>query len=438
MTNAEFGSLTLFLFLLLAAARVLGNLFTWLRQPRVVGEILAGVLLGPSLLGHFAPSLSLALLPRSGTAAGPYAAVLMFLYDFGLLLLMFASGAETKGLFNREERREVSWLGAVGTGLPFLLALGIVPLMPLGLLAGRVTVRTPLLLVVSIGVAVTSIPVISKILHDLKILHTRFARLVLGVAVIEDIVLWAVLAIATALAQSGTMPRERIIMHVVATILYFGAGLLLAPKLLRKLTSAKWNVVASSSPIAYVVVILLAYSALASLFDINLVFAAFLAGYGIVTSTEIGITESISSVSNFSFAVFIPIYFAVIGYRLDLSKSFSLTMLIAFFVASSSVKLISVGLGARLAGFGRADATNLAVVLNARGGPGIVLASVAFDAGIINAQFYTTLVLVAILTSQAAGAWLEHLLHQGKPLLRGQPASDFRPPVSTASPELIA
>src|ERR1700680_2933118 len=116
---------------------------------------------------------------------------------------MFASGAETKGLFNREDRRQVAWLGALGTGLPFVAALCAGGVIPLDLLAGNLPAKTPLMLVVSIAVAVTSIPVISKILYDLKILHTRFARLVLGVAVIEDIVLWAVLAVAMARAAWG-------------------------------------------------------------------------------------------------------------------------------------------------------------------------------------------------------------------------------------------
>jgi Kef-type K+ transport system membrane component KefB len=388
----------------------------------VIGEILAGVTIGPSVLGHFAPRLSGMLLPTAGQSATSYAAVLMFLYNFGLLLLMFVSGAETKGLFNRENRREVAWLGAVGTGLPFLLALGLVPFLPLQALAGRVSSRTPLLLVVSIGVAVTSIPVISKILHDLRILHTRFAQLVLSVAVIEDIVLWAMLAVATALAESGTIPQQKIVAHVAGTVLYFGVGLLLGPRLVGKLTSARWNSVARKSPTAYVIVLLLAYAALAAAFDISLVFAAFLAGYAIVKTENLSIAASIAAISDFAFAAFIPIYFAVVGYRLDLSKSFSFTMLVVFLAASSLMKLFSAGLGARLAGFRTSDAVNLAMTLNARGGPGIVLASVAFDAGIINAQFYTAMVLVAILTSQAAGAWLAYLLRKGKPLLEGQAA----------------
>lgn len=421
MSNADFGSFTIFLFLLLAAARVLGYLFTRIRQPKVVGEILAGVLLGPSLFGRFAPAISAAILPlhEGSAASAQYSAVLSFLYNFGLLLLMFASGAETKGLFNREDRRQVAWLGVLGTGIPFVAALCVVPFIPLSLLAGNSQARLPLMLVVSIAVAVTSIPVISKILHDLKILHTRFARLVLGVAVIEDIILWAVLAIATALAQSGNIPNRKIAMHVGLTVVYLGFGLLAAPRLLARLTRSRWNVLAATSPISYVVVILLAYSAVASLFDVSLVFAAFLAGYAIVKEPGL-LSSAIASVADVSFAVFIPIYFAVVGYKLDLGRSFSLAMLAIFLLLSSVVKLLSAGLGARMAGFGTGDSVNLAAALNARGGPGIVLASVAFDAGIINAVFYTTLVLVAILTSQAAGAWLAHILRVGRPLLSSE------------------
>ena len=92
-----------------------------------------------------------------------------------------------------------------------------------------------------------------------------------------------------------------------------------------------------------------------------------------------------------------------------------------FFLAGAClIKLSCVAAGARLAGFRGLDVVNLAVATNARGGPGIVLASVAFDAGIINQAFYTTLVLLAVLTSQAAGAWLEYVLRRGWPLLAGE------------------
>jgi Kef-type K+ transport system membrane component KefB len=431
MTNNEFGLIAAQLFLLIALAHLCGYLFTRLRQPRVVGEILAGLLLGPSVLGRLAPSLSTLVFPASSVDGGAHHdVVIAFLYNLGLLLLMFASGAETKRLFTRHDRREVAWLGTVGTGLPFLLVLLASPWLPLHDLMGAAGQRAPVVLVVGIAAAVTSIPVISKIMHDLGILHTRFARLVLGVAVLEDIVLWAVLAIATALAHASAVPQRQIALHVALTLVYFGAGLTAGPALLRRLNAARWNVLTQTSPVAYVVLVLLAYTGLAAAMGVSLVFAAFLAGYGIIADRE-RFPEALDAIRKFSFAVFIPLYFAVVGYRLDLGKTFSLTMLAVFLVSACVLKLLAAGAGARLARFNWKDTFNLAVALNARGGPGIVLASVAFDAGIINAAFYTTLVLVAILTSQAAGWWLESVMRRGEPLLAGQTVEAFPGPTPT-------
>ena len=226
MPAGQFGHIALLLFAFIATAHVLGHLFARLRQPRVIGEICAGLVLGPSILGHFAPQLSNSLF-GSGAAAQPQSTILGFVYELGLLLLMFASGAETRQLFGRDERRQVTWLATLGTGLPFLIVLAIGAWLPLQPLMGAANQRSALLLVVGIAVAVTSIPVISRIFHDLKILHTRFARLVLGVAVVEDIALWAVLAVALAIAKSGSVPQREIVQHVAATLVYLIAGLTL-------------------------------------------------------------------------------------------------------------------------------------------------------------------------------------------------------------------
>src|SRR5258708_5460946 len=168
--------------------------------------------------------------------------------------------------------------------------------------------------------------------------------------------------------------------------------------------------------------------------DVNLVFAAFLAGFA-VSRKRLG--EALESVSRFSFAFFIPIYFALVGYSLVFGTSFSVRMLIGFLVGACVIKLAAVALGARLAGFRGLDVINLAVATNARGGPGIVLASVAFEAGIISSAFYTTLVLVAVLTSQAAGAWLEFILRKGLPLLSVGPAPATVPVIEKV-PEVLA
>src|ERR1700731_1916926 len=117
MSNAALPSILFVLLLLVGLAQLLGYFFVKLRQPKVVGEILAGVVLGPALIGR----LPLASFVTEATKS--QGNILNFVYWLGLLLLMFLSGAETRQLFSREERRDVGWLAIVGTGLPFLLAL---------------------------------------------------------------------------------------------------------------------------------------------------------------------------------------------------------------------------------------------------------------------------------------------------------------------------
>jgi Kef-type K+ transport system membrane component KefB len=411
MSASAIGPLVLFLAILLTLAHLLGHVFVRLRQPRVIGEILAGILLGPFVLGKL-PAYTRLL--QLGVDAAPKKAALDLLSWLGLLLLMFLSGAEVKGLFQKHERRQILWLAALGTGLPFMaMALGASAL-PLQWFMGVKANRIALILVMSIAVAVTSIPVISRIFFDLKILHTRFARLVLGVAVLEDIALWAVLAIATAMAASNGLPQAKIAMHVGATLLYFLLALSIAPRVMKYLAKSRFNLVAQTSPVSFTLLIAFLYVSVAGLLDVNLVFAAFLAGFA-VSRKRLG--HALETISHFSFALFIPVYFALVGYSLTFGKSLSLTMLLGFMAGACTVKLLAVALGSRLAGFRGLDIVNLAVATNARGGPGIVLASVAFEAGIISSAFYTTLVLVAVFTSQAAGAWLEFVLRRGWALL---------------------
>jgi Kef-type K+ transport system membrane component KefB len=178
-----------------------------------------------------------------------------------------------------------------------------------------------------------------------------------------------------------------------------------------------FNVFAKYSPVGYALAVLLGYCVVAGALDVSVVFAAFLAGFAVVHKKRRLFSEALDSISKVSFAFFIPAYFAIVGLKLDLVRGLSRRMLAIFILGSCIVKVLSVSLAGRLAGFRGLDLVNLAITTNARGGPGIVLASVAFDAGIISPTFYTTLVLAAILTSQMAGAWLDFVLRQGWPLL---------------------
>ncbi|HEX3986075.1 MAG TPA: cation:proton antiporter [Acidobacteriaceae bacterium] len=422
MSNSQLTSVLFVLLLLVGFAQLLGWLCVRLRQPKVVGEILAGIVLGPALLGRWPAAAHLI------AGARHQGDILDFVYWLGLLLLMFLSGAETQQLFTRDERREVGWLTIVGTGLPFILGLIFGPRLirsHLGpALAGPNGSRISLIIILAVGIAVTSVPVVSKIFADLKILHTRFARLVLGVAVLEDIVLWLALAVATATAGKAVLHPEAMAMHLLATVAFFVAGLTILPRAIKRINKAEWNVVARHSPAGYAIAVLLAYCALAGALDVSLVFAAFLAGFAVVHRKRRLFADALDAIGKVAFAFFIPVYFAIVGLKLDLVRGFSLWMCLAFIGGTCLVKILSVSLAGRCAGFRGRDLFNLAITTNARGGPGIVLASVAFDAGIISAQFYTTLVIAAVVTSQIAGAWLEYTLRKGWPLLTPKASGD--------------
>ncbi len=411
MSNSDLTLILFILLLLVGLAQVLGYLFVKLRQSKVVGEILAGVVLGPALIGRLPFATGLV------DATKHQANILQFVYWLGLLLLMFLSGAETRQLFTRDERREVGWLTLVGTGLPFILGLVLGPWLIQPALSGPNGNRISLIIILAVGVAVTSVPVVSKIFADLKILHTRFARLVLGVAVLEDIVLWLALALATAMAGNTALNPRAMTYHLVTTIGFFGLGLTILPRVVKRINKSRFNVFARHSPVAYAIAVLLAYCVVAGALDVSLVFAAFLAGFAVVHKKRRLFAESLEAIGKVSFAFFIPAYFAIVGLKLDLVRGLSLGMIAAFLLGSCAIKMFSVSLAGRFAGFRGLDLMNLAITTNARGGPGIVLASVAFDAGIISAKFYTTLVVAAVLTSQIAGAWLDHVLRRGWPLL---------------------
>ncbi len=418
MSNSDLTSVLFILLLLVGLAQLLGTLFVKLRQPKVIGEIMAGVVLGPALIGRLPFAAGLV------EATHKQATILTFVYWMGLLLLMFLSGAETRELFTRDERREVGWLSIVGTGIPFILALVFGSWLIHPALAGPHGNRISLIIVLAVGVAVTSVPVVSKIFSDLNILHTRFARLILGVAVLEDIVLWLALAVATAMAGTAVLNWHEMSRHLLTTVAFFVLGLTIVPRIVKRINKARFNVIAKQSPVAYAIAVLLTYCVIAGALDVSLVFAAFLAGFAVVHKKRRLFAEALEAIGKVSFAFFIPVYFAIVGLKLDLLHGLSFWMLGAFLVGSCAVKIFSVSLAARLAGFRGLDLMNLAITANARGGPGIVLASVAFDAGIISPKFYTTLVLAAVLTSQAAGAWLDYVLRKGWPLLSASGAGE--------------
>ncbi len=425
LTERDLAHLLVALVLLLAAAHGVGYLFQRFRQPRVIGEILGGILLGPTLLGRVLPDVYQAVF----TGHAPTSSVLGAIYQLGLALLLFCSGVEIRSRLTGDERRAVVAIAVAGTAVPFFAALGAGSLLDLSMFHGAAATDLSFDLVLAVATAVTSIPVISRIFLDLGLLDTPFARIVLGAAVLEDVLLYVVLALALSLSSDpgqrgfqlssllGLEPggAAAVLFHVVATLLFFAFAFGPGRRVYAAVSRFRFNVLSRGSPIGHLLVFLLVLCGISIFLGINVVFGAFLAGIIAGAAPDTG-TEAREAIKQFSAGFFIPVYFALVGLRLDLVRDVPWLFLGAFLVAASILKGVGVYAGARFAGRDRGAAVSFAVAMNARGGPGIVLASVALDAGLIDVRAHVALVLVAIVTSLAAGTFLDAAVRSGRRL----------------------
>ena len=415
-TAADVFHLVLALLLVLAATRLGARVAQRMQLPPVIGEISAGILLGPSVFGALFPEASAAVLPETGVVADSLDAF----YELGLILLMFAAGVELRALPRREEARTAGIITAASTVIP--LAAGVAAGLALDLdsLEGTARDGTALVIVFAAAFAITSIPVISRIMLDLGLMGTRFSRIVLGSAVAEDVLLYGLLAIAVGLAQSEAqavgLPAEAGIdsASAVGAVYYAAAsalvlvGPLVAVRLANRHDRFSWVLARLGNEAAHQLLFVFALAAICGALGVIPIFGALTAG--LIVSQLHDVKISGSSVGRFSFAFFIPLYFGLVGLRIDLQEHADVLLIATFITAACVIKGGAAYFGARLAGEDRASAGPLAVALNARGGPGIVLASVSFAAGIISEEFFVTLILLSLITSALAGWWLQRLL----------------------------
>ncbi|MEJ7803732.1 MAG: cation:proton antiporter [Candidatus Limnocylindria bacterium] len=415
-TSGDVFHLLLALLLVLGATRLGGRVALSMRLPPVIGEISAGILLGPSVFGVVFPEASAAVLPETGVVADSLDAF----YELGLILLMFAAGLELRALPRREEARTAGIITIASTVIPLGAGIAAGVTLDLDSLEGPAQDGTALVIVFAAALAITSIPVISRIMLDLGLMGTRFSRIVLGSAIVEDVILYGLLAIAVGIAQSGAqtvgLPAEVGIdpasaigaaYYALASALVL-VGPVVAVRLAGSHDRFGWVLARLGNEAAHQLLLVFALAAFSGALGVIPIFGALTAG--LIVSQQHDVRVSGSSVGRFSFAFFIPLYFGLVGLRIDLGEDANLMLIATFISAACVIKGSAAYLGARLAGEDRGSAGALAVALNARGGPGIVLASVALAAGIVSEEFFVTLILLSLITSALAGWWLQRLL----------------------------
>ncbi|PWA09048.1 sodium:proton exchanger [Pueribacillus theae] len=403
---------------LLAVAHILGYIAERLFIPRVIGEVAAGIVLGPTLLGYFFPEAFEWLFLGFDTEGKLFGLV----YQIGLLMLMFTAGLKFQAKFEREDVKITTAL-VIGSTVPaFIVGWLATYMFQITPYLGTANNLTSLKLVIAVSIAITSIPVISKIMFDLGIIHSRFAKTVISVAGIHDIFLWTAIGVATALAAQGgeAVSTGFVLKSIFTTVAFIIGALLITTFLFKRLTVIKQNLFFRSSNLGYFLFIMFLLAVIAGKLNVETIFGALLAGIAV----KVGLPKELSDrvergVNNISFSWFIPVYFAIVGLQLDLVNHFNPWFFLKYLLFATIVQTIAVYISARFVKLDRLSSFNLATAINDRGGPGIVLASVAYGAGIINQEFFAVIVLLALITSWIPGTWLRIVVNKGWRLMPG-------------------
>lgn len=375
------------LFVVLLAAKLGDELFKRLGQPTIVGEILAGVVIGSSVLGLVEPTETLEVFA-----------------ELGVVFLLFWVGLETK----------VSELAEVGTTAALVGVLGF--LLPLGGGVGLgLALGEPAATSIFIGAALvaTSVGITSAVMIGLGALESRPARVILGAAVIDDILAMVLLAVAAGLAAEGGVEATEIAVVVglaLAFVVFFGLG---GTRLLRSRPQLLQRPRFSESPLLPAVILALGLAALAGRIGLAAIIGAFLAGMMVAeTKEQHPIEDEVAPL----YAFFPPFFFVFIGLQVDLgafADAGTLALLAGVTVLAAATKFAGAWLGARTLG-GR-EAAFVGVGMVPRGEVGIIVAGIGRTTGVIDDRLFVVIVGMSILTTLAVPPLLRALAPPAAP-----------------------
>jgi len=403
MQEFEISRFLLSLALLLSASLFIGQLFQKFGLPKVVGEVISGMLFGPSLLGHFYPALQVWIF----SSFMYQSELLSVIYWLGLILLMFTSGFNFPKKIHSKNLIFISMLVAGGIVLPFLGGV----LFSFSLPSNNLATPLAFYLVIGIASAVTSVPILSRIFSENKLMSSEFAIRVLSSAAILDLVLWMVLSVALNV-QNNSIQTGDILLNIVkvlfSSILFTLIVLNLPTKFLYKFNFKTTSKNTESSIIGLTLLICIVVVTIAIFIQINIILSALLAGILIGKIKTEKMEMAKINISQFSNNFFVPIYFALVGLKIDLLTSFDVATFIQVLTVTSLFKILSVTVLIKFITNNWKQSLDYGVTMNARGGPGIVLASLAFEGKIIDENFFVIFILTSLITSLAAGIWIRN------------------------------
>jgi Kef-type K+ transport system membrane component KefB/nucleotide-binding universal stress UspA family protein len=386
--------------LLLFVARTLGEVAKRFHLPSVVGELLAGVVLGPSLLGALAPHVFHTVFPSRPEQVH----LLEALSWLGVLMLLVLTGIETDLELIARKGKGALGISLGGILLPFVSGVALGFVIP-GSFVARADQRGVFALFVGTAMSISAIPVIAKVLMDMDLIRRDIGQITLAAGMIDDTMGWILLSVVAGLAVRGVVDPASVGKSIASVLIVLALSLTVGRRLVAALIRAVDNRIGGDmAKITTLILLALALGSLTQLLGLEAVLGAFIAGIlvGRVRRFDHQVADTFRVVA---LGIFTPVFFAVSGLRVDLAQLIHPgVLLVAAIVLAVAIlgKFVGVYLGARLTRLGHWEALSLGAGMNARGAMEIIVATIGLSLGILTPKMYSIILLTAIATSLMA------------------------------------
>jgi Kef-type K+ transport system membrane component KefB len=389
----DLGLLTLQIVVIVATARLVGAGLAYFGQPRVVGEMAAGLLLGPSVLGLVAPSVSASLFPPASLG------FLNALAQVGLLLFMFLVGLELDPAHLKSRQKTAVVTSHASIVAPFLLGTTLA-LALYGPLAPAGVAFVPFALFMGAAMCVTAFPVLARILADRGMTNTPLGALAIACAAVDDVTAWCILAGVVLVARAGD--ASSLLFTLVGTAVYVTVMMTIGQRLLATVVARAQRPGSTAQGfLATVMLLALASAWITERLGIHALFGAFLVGALVPKSAGVG--EMLSSrLRDLMVVLLLPLFFAFTGLRTAISLISGGTLWMAcglVLLVAVAGKLGGSALAARATGMSWRDAFSLGALLNTRGLMELVILNVGLDIGVLSPPLFAMMVVMALVTT---------------------------------------
>lgn len=389
------------LLVVIAAARITGRVFAGIGLPAVVGEMTAGILLGPSLLGHLAPGAFAFVFPADSLGT------LKLFSQIGICLFMFAVGMELKAEHLRHKVHSAVVVSHASIFVPFMLGVMLATLL-YDSMAGPDATFKGFALFMGISLSITAFPVLARILQERGLTATPLGATAIACAAVDDITAWSVMAFVVAISRSVSLSSA--VLTLALALIFVAVMLLVVKRVLPKWLDVS-GLEPSSGTLATVVCVMLAASLCTEIIGIHALFGAFLAGA--VMPDVHDFRERVRlRVEKFSGVLLLPLFFAFTGLRTEIGllDGVSDWLLCLGIIALATIgKLGATAVAARFTGMGWRESLQLGALMNTRGLMELIALNIGYDLGILSPRIFTMLVLMALTTTFMTGPLLTWL-----------------------------